>query len=107
MARTAAPGIRAALCHDLFTARQSREDDDANVLCLGARVLDDPAAIEVTRARLEARFSRAAPPPPPRGEARAPRGRPPRPRQGRPAPAAAPPRVAAAGRGRAACPAPP
>jgi ribose 5-phosphate isomerase B len=29
-------GIRAALCHDLFTARQAREDDDANVLCLGA-----------------------------------------------------------------------
>src|SRR4029453_3195894 len=50
-------GIRAALCHDLFTARQSREDDDANVLCLGARVLDEATAIEVTRAWLEARFS--------------------------------------------------
>ncbi len=50
-------GIRAALCHDLFTARQSREDDDANVLCLGARVLDEPTAVEVTRAWLEARFS--------------------------------------------------
>jgi RpiB/LacA/LacB family sugar-phosphate isomerase len=50
-------GIRAALCQDLFTARQSREDDDANVLCLGARVLDEPTAIEVTRAWLEARFS--------------------------------------------------
>jgi RpiB/LacA/LacB family sugar-phosphate isomerase len=50
-------GVRAALCHDLFTARQSREDDDANVLCLGARVLDEPTAVEVTRAWLEARFS--------------------------------------------------
>src|SRR5262245_468059 len=50
-------GIRAALCHDVFTARQSREDDDANVICLGARVLDEPMAIEVTRAWLEARFS--------------------------------------------------
>src|SRR5262244_481296 len=50
-------GIRASLCHDVFTARQSREDDDANVLCLGARVLDEPTAIEVTRAWLEARFS--------------------------------------------------
>jgi len=50
-------GIRAALCHDLFTARQSREDDDANVLCLGARVLDEPTAVEVTRAWLDARFS--------------------------------------------------
>jgi ribose 5-phosphate isomerase B len=50
-------GIRAALCHDVFTARQSREDDDANVLCLGARVLDEPTAVEVTRAWIEARFS--------------------------------------------------
>ena len=50
-------GIRAALCHDLFTARQSREDDDANVLCLGARVLDESTAIGVTRAWLGARFS--------------------------------------------------
>jgi RpiB/LacA/LacB family sugar-phosphate isomerase len=50
-------GIRAALCHDLFTARQSREDDDANVLCLGARVLDEGTAIEVARAWLGARFS--------------------------------------------------
>ena len=50
-------GIRAALCHDLFTARQSREDDDANVLCLGARVLDEPTAVEVARAWLDARFS--------------------------------------------------
>ncbi len=50
-------GIRAALCHDLFTARQSREDDDANVLCLGARVLDEGTAIEVARAWLGARFT--------------------------------------------------
>src|SRR5882724_9245228 len=50
-------GIRAALCHDLFTARQSREDDDANVLCLGARVLDESTAVEVTRGWREARFS--------------------------------------------------
>jgi RpiB/LacA/LacB family sugar-phosphate isomerase len=33
------PGIRAALCHDVFTARQSREHNDANVLCLGAKVV--------------------------------------------------------------------
>ena len=36
------PGIRAALCHDVFSARQSREDDDANVLCLGPRVIGPP-----------------------------------------------------------------
>jgi len=50
-------GIRAALCHDAFTARQSREDTDANVLCLGARVLDEATAVEVTRAWLAAHFS--------------------------------------------------
>src|SRR5688500_10447349 len=50
-------GIRAALCHDLFTARQSREDDDANVLCLGARVIDAETAVALTRAFLSAGFS--------------------------------------------------
>jgi RpiB/LacA/LacB family sugar-phosphate isomerase len=50
-------GIRAALCHDLFTARQSREDDDANVLCLGARVIDAETAVALTRAFVSARFS--------------------------------------------------
>jgi RpiB/LacA/LacB family sugar-phosphate isomerase len=52
-------GIRAALCHDLFTARQSREDDDANVLCLGARVVGVDLAIALTRAFVGARFSHA------------------------------------------------
>src|SRR6185312_11980371 len=33
------PGIRAGLCHDSFSARQGVEDDDCNVLCLGARVI--------------------------------------------------------------------
>jgi len=50
-------GIRAALCHDAFTARQSREDDDANVLCLGARVVDAETAIALARQFLGARFS--------------------------------------------------
>jgi len=50
-------GVRAALCHDLFTARQSREDDDANLLCLGARAFSVETAIAVTRAWLGARFS--------------------------------------------------
>jgi len=38
-------GIRAALCHDAFTARASREHNNANILCLGARVLT-PACME-------------------------------------------------------------
>jgi ribose 5-phosphate isomerase B len=52
-------GVRAALCHDLFTARQAREDDDANVICLGADVVDAGQAIELTRAFAAARFSGA------------------------------------------------
>jgi len=52
-------GVRAALCHDLFTARQAREDDDANVLCLGARVVGVDLAIALARAFVRARFSGA------------------------------------------------
>ena len=52
-------GVRAALCHDLFTARQAREDDDANVLCLGARVVGVDLAIALAREFVRARFSRA------------------------------------------------
>lgn len=50
-------GVRAALCHDLFTARQSREDDNANVLCLGARVVNAENAIELAREWLSTEFS--------------------------------------------------
>jgi len=39
------PGIRAALCHEQFTAQMSREHNDANVLCLGARVIGHALAI--------------------------------------------------------------
>ena len=53
------PGIRAALCHDVFSARQSREDDDANVLCLGPRVIGPSLADDLIRAFLTARFSKA------------------------------------------------
>jgi RpiB/LacA/LacB family sugar-phosphate isomerase len=52
-------GVRAALCHDLFTARQSREDDDANVICLGAKVVDVDFAIHLTKEFVGARFSNA------------------------------------------------
>jgi ribose 5-phosphate isomerase B len=53
------PGIRAALCHDTFSARQGVEDDDMNVLCLGARVIGPALAVELVRVFLEARFSGA------------------------------------------------
>jgi ribose 5-phosphate isomerase B len=52
-------GVRAALCHDHFTARQSREDDDANVLCLGTAVVSLPTAVALARTFLAARFSNA------------------------------------------------
>ncbi len=53
------PGVRAALCHDTFSARQGVEDDDMNVLCLGARVIGPALAAEVIRAFLDAKFSGA------------------------------------------------
>ncbi len=53
------PGIRAAMCHDTFSARQGVEDDDMNVVCLGARIIGPSLAQEVVRAFLGARFSGA------------------------------------------------
>ena len=41
------PGIRAALCNDLYTARLSREHNDANVLSMGARVVGVGLAEEI------------------------------------------------------------
>lgn len=52
-------GIRAAVCHDVFSARQGVEDDDMNVLCLGERIIGAGAAREAIRAFLQARFSQA------------------------------------------------
>ena len=53
------PGVRAAVCHDTFSARQGVEDDDMNVLCLGARVIGDQLALDVVRAWQAATFSNA------------------------------------------------
>lgn len=50
-------GIRAALCGDTYSARQSREHDDCNVLCLGARVVGVELALEIVRAFVSARFT--------------------------------------------------
>ena len=43
------PGIRAALAHDVMTARLAREHNDANVLALGGRIVTAEAAIEMVR----------------------------------------------------------
>ena len=53
------PGVRAAVCHDTFSARQGVEDDDMNVLCLGARVVGPELALEIVCAWVGAVFSNA------------------------------------------------
>ncbi len=50
-------GIRAALCHDSFSARMSREHNDASILCLGQRVVGTGLALEIVRVWLESSFS--------------------------------------------------
>lgn len=51
------PGIRAGLCHDIYSAHQGVEHDDMNVLVLGARVIGPDVAGELTRAFLGAQFN--------------------------------------------------
>jgi ribose 5-phosphate isomerase B len=50
-------GVRAAVCHDTYSARQGVEHDDMNVLCLGSRVIGPETAHECVRAFLGATFS--------------------------------------------------
>ena len=49
-------GIRAAVCHDAYSAHQGVEHDDMNVLCLGSEVVGAELAAELVRAFLGARF---------------------------------------------------
>ncbi|MBQ1612388.1 MAG: ribose 5-phosphate isomerase B [Alphaproteobacteria bacterium] len=50
-------GIRAALCSDLFSAKATREHNDSNILCLGARVIDIGLALQITEVWLNTPFS--------------------------------------------------
>jgi ribose 5-phosphate isomerase B len=50
-------GIRAALCHDVFSAKATREHNNANVLAMGGRVIGVGPAIEVVKAFLGTEFS--------------------------------------------------
>ena len=50
-------GVRAALCHDTYSARQGVEHEDLNVLCLGGRIIGIELAKEIVKAYLEAEFS--------------------------------------------------
>lgn len=50
-------GIRAALCHDVFSAKATRLHNDANILAMGGRVIGFGSAIEVVKAFIETEFS--------------------------------------------------
>jgi ribose 5-phosphate isomerase B len=50
------PGIRAAICHDAYSAHQGVEHDDMNVLCLGSEVVGPSLAGDLIRTFLAARF---------------------------------------------------
>jgi ribose 5-phosphate isomerase B len=57
MAANKVPGVRAALCGDLYTARMSREHNDANVLVLGGRLMGAEMAADILHAWLETDFA--------------------------------------------------
>ncbi len=52
------PGIRAALCGDCFSAEATRLHNDANVLCMGARVVGEGLALKIADTFLDTPFSR-------------------------------------------------
>jgi ribose 5-phosphate isomerase B len=56
MAANRHPGVRAALCHDAYTAEMARRHNDANVLCLGARVVGGGVAAQIVEVFLDAPF---------------------------------------------------
>jgi ribose 5-phosphate isomerase B len=51
------PDIRAVVAHDTYTAHQSVEHDDCNILCLGGRVIGPALAADIIRAYLAAEFT--------------------------------------------------
>lgn len=50
-------GIRAAICHDVFSAKATRQHNDANILAMGSRVIGSGLAFEVIEAFLNTSFS--------------------------------------------------
>ena len=50
------PGIRAAICHDTYSAHQGVEHDDMNVLCIGGRIIGPELAFEIIAAFLKATY---------------------------------------------------
>jgi len=56
MAANRHPGVRAALCGDVYSASMTRQHNDANVLCIGARVVGGGLAAQILKAFLGASF---------------------------------------------------
>jgi ribose 5-phosphate isomerase B len=54
------PGVRAAICHDTYSARQGVEHDDMNVLCIGSGIVGGDLAAELVTAYLAAEFDGGA-----------------------------------------------
>jgi ribose 5-phosphate isomerase B len=54
-------GVRAAMCHDIYSAHQGVEHDNLNVLCLGSEVVGPALAVDLMRAFLHARFNGGEP----------------------------------------------
>ena len=50
-------GIRASVCHDIYSAHQGVEHDDMNVLCIGGRIIDEELAIDLVKSFVEAKFT--------------------------------------------------
>ena len=50
-------GIRAAVCHDIYSAHQGVEHDDMNVLCLGSRIVGSEVARELVKAFITAKYT--------------------------------------------------
>lgn len=61
VAASKVPGIRAAICHDVYSAHQGVEHDDMNVLCLGSGIIGQALARELVQAFLVARFNESDP----------------------------------------------
>jgi ribose 5-phosphate isomerase B len=57
MAANKIEGIRAALCHDTFSAQATREHNNANILCMGARVVGPGLALMIIDTFLDTPFS--------------------------------------------------
>jgi ribose 5-phosphate isomerase B len=51
------PGIRASVCHDIYSAHQCVEHDDVNVMCIGAQIIGPVIVVELIEKFLQAEFS--------------------------------------------------